>query len=74
MAGHGCGQSRGDTYKGRRPADCKLGKVQTYAVVRADDGHWRIAAFHNTKRKPLMERISFRFAPGTKPTDGRSAP
>ncbi|GIE88276.1 SgcJ/EcaC family oxidoreductase [Actinoplanes regularis] len=54
---------RGDTVKGRRPA---LSKVQTYTLVREADG-WRIAAFHNTKRRPLMEAIQFRFAPSTRP-------
>lgn len=62
---------RGDTYKGKRPE--KLGKIQTYTLVRdtdadADaDGQWRIAAFQNTKRKPLMEAVSYRFAPGLVP-------
>lgn len=56
--------SRGDTYKGEPPA--KLSKVQTYTFVR-QAGHWRIAAFHNTKRKPLMEAISFKSAPGLIP-------
>ncbi|MCE7000891.1 SgcJ/EcaC family oxidoreductase [Saccharothrix sp. S26] len=60
---------RGDTYKGRRPA--KLSKVQTYLLVREADGRWRIAAFHNTKRKPLMEAISFKVAPGLVPTAHR---
>ncbi|HVK24562.1 MAG TPA: SgcJ/EcaC family oxidoreductase [Actinokineospora sp.] len=55
---------RGDTYKGTRPA--KLTKVQTYTVVREND-RWRIAAFHNTKRKPLMEAFSFKVAPGLAP-------
>src|ERR1044071_4474387 len=42
--------SRGDVAKrGGRPA--KLSKVQTYTLVRVADGEWRIAAFHNTKRK-----------------------
>ncbi|MGO4614810.1 SgcJ/EcaC family oxidoreductase [Nocardia sp. 2YAB30] len=57
--------SRGDTYKKDRPAE--LSKTQTYTLVRESDGQWRIAAFHNTKRQPVMERISFLFAPGTKP-------
>ncbi|MFD9353404.1 SgcJ/EcaC family oxidoreductase [Streptomyces sp. NPDC060031] len=61
--------SRGDTYKGARPA--KLGKVQTYTLVREGDGQWRIAAFHNTKRKPLMEAVSYRLAPGTVPAAER---
>ncbi|MEV4313857.1 SgcJ/EcaC family oxidoreductase [Actinocrispum sp. NPDC049592] len=56
--------TRGDTYKGEHPK--KLTKVQTYTFVR-QDGHWLVAAFHNTQRKPLMEAISFRFAPETKP-------
>lgn len=59
--------SRGDVGKhGTRPS--KLSKVQTYTVVREPDGQWRIAAFQNTKRKALMERISFAFAPETAPT------
>ncbi|TJZ56772.1 SgcJ/EcaC family oxidoreductase [Streptomyces piniterrae] len=56
---------RGDTYKGKRPH--KLTKIQTYTLVRQADGKWRIAAFHNTKRKPLMESISNRLAPGLIP-------
>ncbi|MCD0447024.1 SgcJ/EcaC family oxidoreductase [Glycomyces sp. A-F 0318] len=58
--------SRGEVAKrGERPA--KLTKVQTYTLVREADGEWRIAAFHNTKRKALMERVSFAFAPETAP-------
>lgn len=59
--------SRGDTYKGapKKPED--LSKTQTYTMVRQDDGGWRIAAFHNTKRQTVMERISFLMAPDTKP-------
>jgi uncharacterized protein (TIGR02246 family) len=56
--------SRGDTYKGAAPR--KLTKVQTYVLVR-DGDRWLVAAFHNTRRKPLMERISFLFAPETAP-------
>ncbi|OON82630.1 SgcJ/EcaC family oxidoreductase [Streptomyces tsukubensis] len=52
---------RGDSYKGGKPK--KPTKVQTYTLVREQDGRWRIAAFHNTKRKPLMEAISFKTAP-----------
>ncbi|MEU7756800.1 SgcJ/EcaC family oxidoreductase [Micromonospora sp. NPDC049171] len=55
---------RGDTYKGRRrPA---LAKIQTYTLVRQPEG-WRVAAFHNTRRRSLMEAVQFRFAPGTRP-------
>ncbi|RSN51824.1 DUF4440 domain-containing protein [Streptomyces sp. WAC 04229] len=60
---------RGDTYKGKRPE--KLSKVQTYTLVRQTDGQWRIAAFQNTKRKPLMEAISFKTAPGLIPAAQR---
>lgn len=60
---------RGDTYKGKRPK--KLGKAQTYTMVREADGRWRIAAFHNTKGRPLMEGISFKFAPGLVPAARR---
>ncbi|MFD8637624.1 SgcJ/EcaC family oxidoreductase [Streptomyces sp. NPDC059533] len=60
---------RGDTYKGKCPE--KLGKVQTYTLVLEGDGQWRIAAFHNTKRKPLMEAVSYRFAPGLVPAAER---
>ncbi|MFI6896115.1 SgcJ/EcaC family oxidoreductase [Streptomyces sp. NPDC050256] len=56
---------RGDNHKGSKPK--KLTKVQTYTLVRESDGQWRIAAFHNTKRKPLMETISFKAAPGLVP-------
>ncbi len=57
---------RGEIYKGERPK--RLTKVQTYVLVREDDGSWRIAAFQNTKRRPLMEAVSFRFARGLVPT------
>jgi ketosteroid isomerase-like protein len=56
---------RGDTYKGPTPK--KLRKVQTYVLVRQADGSWRIAAFHNTKRRPLLEAITFRSGPGLVP-------
>ncbi|MGW7100099.1 SgcJ/EcaC family oxidoreductase [Streptomyces sp. NPDC054838] len=60
---------RGDTYKGKRPK--KLGKVQTYVLVREGDGQWRITAFHNTKRQPVRERASFLLSPGTVPQSER---
>jgi uncharacterized protein (TIGR02246 family) len=56
--------TRGDSYKGARPK--KLTKVQTYTLVREGD-RWLVAAFQNTRRQPLLERISFAFAPKTKP-------
>ncbi|MFB9365959.1 SgcJ/EcaC family oxidoreductase [Kitasatospora albolonga] len=62
--------SRGDTYKGAAPKG-KLTKVQTYTLVRGEDGRWRVAAFQNTKRRPLMEAVSFRFAPGLVPAAAR---
>ncbi|WP_327307230.1 SgcJ/EcaC family oxidoreductase [Streptomyces sp. NBC_01298] len=72
---------RGDTYKGKRPA--KLTKIQTYTLVRdavagagagagaGADGEWRIAAFQNTKRRPLMEAVSHRLAPDLVPAAER---
>lgn len=57
--------SRGDRYDGDRPAE--LSKTQTYTMVREQDGKWRIAAFQNTKRQSVMERISFLFDANTKP-------
>jgi uncharacterized protein (TIGR02246 family) len=56
---------RGDTFKSKQPS--RLIKVQTYTLIREADGQWRIAAFHNTKRRPLMEALSFKFIPGSKP-------
>ncbi|MEV4576844.1 SgcJ/EcaC family oxidoreductase [Nonomuraea jabiensis] len=55
---------RGDVAK-KRPA--KLTKVQTYTLVREADGRWRIASFHNTRRRPLMEAVSFRYVPASRP-------
>jgi len=60
--------SSGDTYKGGRPE--RLGKVQTFTIVRRPDGAWRIAAFQNTKRRPLLEELSFRLAPAARPGSG----
>ncbi|MFG1797462.1 SgcJ/EcaC family oxidoreductase [Nocardia sp. NPDC049149] len=62
--------SRGDTYKGERKSPSELSKTQTYTLVRTD-GRWQIAAFHNTKRQNVMERISFLFAPDTRPAAER---
>ena len=60
--------TRGDTYKGKPK---KLGKVQTYLLVRGEDGRWKIAAIQKTKHNALMEGISFRFQPKTKPASQR---
>ena len=52
-----------------KKAPKKPGKVQTYTIVREASGQWRVAAFHNTKRKGLMEAVSFALAPATAPAD-----
>ncbi|WP_107655556.1 SgcJ/EcaC family oxidoreductase [Nocardia suismassiliense] len=57
--------TRGDRYDDERPS--KLSKTATFTMVREQDGQWRIAAFQNTQRKSVMERISFLFEPDTKP-------
>ncbi|WP_159839995.1 SgcJ/EcaC family oxidoreductase [Nocardia sp. CY41] len=51
----------------RKRAPKKLGKLATYTVVRDTDGQWRIAAVQKTQRKPLMEAVSFRSQPATRP-------
>lgn len=56
--------SRGDTYKDEVPDS--LAKIQSYTLVRQDDA-WRIAAFHNTERGKIMERIQFLWTPETRP-------
>ncbi|MEU1960175.1 SgcJ/EcaC family oxidoreductase [Nocardia sp. NPDC019304] len=56
--------TRGESSK-RQPR--KLGKLATYTVVRATDGQWRIAAVQKTRRKPLMEAVSFLSQPATRP-------
>lgn len=57
--------TRGDRYDDERPSE--LSKTATFTMVREHDGQWRIAAFQNTQRKTVMERISFLFEPDTKP-------
>ncbi len=57
--------TRGDRYDDERPRE--LSKTASFTMVREQDGQWRIAAFQNTQRKAVMERISFLFDPGTKP-------
>ncbi|MEV6210223.1 hypothetical protein [Kitasatospora sp. NPDC051914] len=42
-------------------------KAQSYTLVRQGDRSWRIAAFHNTQRRRVMERISFVWDPSTAP-------
>ncbi|MGV9994027.1 SgcJ/EcaC family oxidoreductase [Streptomyces sp. NPDC003374] len=65
---HGTGTAvvvtRGEAGKGRPR---RLGKVATYTVVREDDGRWRIAAVQKTRRRRLLEAVSFRFQPATRP-------
>ena len=58
--------TRGDVAKG---TPRRLGKLATYTVVRDSDDRWRIAAVQKTQRKPLMEAISFKFRPATKPAN-----
>ncbi|WP_280269889.1 SgcJ/EcaC family oxidoreductase [Nocardia wallacei] len=57
--------TRGDRYDDERPSE--LSKTATFTMVREQDGRWRIAAFQNTQRKTVTERISFLFAPDTRP-------
>ncbi len=54
--------ARGDV--GKKPS--KGAKVQTFTLVR-QSGAWKVAAFQNTKRHSLLERISFGFQPGIRP-------
>ncbi|TQK50674.1 uncharacterized protein (TIGR02246 family) [Streptomyces sp. SLBN-118] len=56
--------TRGDVHKGEAK---RLGKLATYTVVRGEDGRWRIAAVQKTRRRGLMEAISFRLQPATRP-------
>ena len=60
--------TRGDTYEGDTPGEPS--KVQTYTLV-YDNGEWKIASFHNTQRKPLMERIQYLWMPETVPAAER---
>jgi len=59
--------TRGESAKG---TPRKLGKLATYTVVREAGGAWRIAAVQKTQRKRLMEAISFRVQPATRPAGG----
>ncbi|BDU05172.1 SgcJ/EcaC family oxidoreductase [Nocardia cyriacigeorgica] len=58
--------TRGDTYEDEPPSSPS--KVQSYTMVREDDDTWRVAAFHNTQRGKVMERIQFLWYPDTRPT------
>ncbi|WP_433197715.1 SgcJ/EcaC family oxidoreductase [Nocardia sp. CA-107356] len=62
--------SRGDTYRDEPDQPADLSKTQTYTIVR-QDGRWLIAAFQNTQRKNVMERISFLYDPATRPAAER---
>lgn len=56
--------TRGDV---GRKTPRRLGKLATYTLVRGTDGQWRIAAVQKTQHKPLMEAISFKLQPATRP-------
>lgn len=56
--------TRGESSKGEPK---KLGKLATYTVIRDTDGQWRIAAVQKTQHKPIMEAVSFKFQPATRP-------
>ncbi|POX56736.1 DUF4440 domain-containing protein [Streptomyces sp. Ru71] len=57
--------TRGEVGKGTPK---RLGKVATYTVVRDPaSGAWRIAAIQKTRRRRLMEAVSFRLQPATRP-------
>ncbi|MFJ8623324.1 YybH family protein [Kitasatospora sp. NPDC093550] len=56
--------ARGEVHKGRPR---RLGKVATYTLVREADGRWRIAAVHKTRHRRLLEALSFRLQPATRP-------
>ncbi|ONM46277.1 hypothetical protein B0T44_19640 [Nocardia donostiensis] len=56
--------TRGDTFEGEPPESPS--KVQSYTLIR-DGDVWRVAAFHNTQRSKVMERIQFLWYPDTRP-------
>ncbi|SFO07482.1 DUF4440 domain-containing protein [Amycolatopsis rubida] len=56
--------THGATAKGSKPAE--LNKVRTYSLVRTGSG-WKVAAFQNTKHRPLLEAARFKFQPASKP-------
>ncbi|NUP21185.1 MAG: SgcJ/EcaC family oxidoreductase [Streptomyces sp.] len=57
--------TRGAVGKGRPK---RLDKLATYTVVRESGVGWRIAAVQKTRHKRLMEAVSFRVQPETRPT------
>ncbi|MCF4119624.1 SgcJ/EcaC family oxidoreductase [Antribacter sp. KLBMP9083] len=59
--------TRGDVAK---KAPRRLGKLATYVVVRGADGGWGIGAVQKTQHRPLMEAVSFRVQPATRPAEG----
>ena len=61
--------TRGDTYEGDEPGE--LTKVQTYVIVRGEDGGWQVASFHNTQRSSIMERVQVLMWPGSAPAAER---
>lgn len=60
--------TRGDTYEGEEPG--VPSKLQTYTFVQ-EAGDWKIAAFHNTQRQPVMEKIQYLWMPETQPAAER---
>ncbi|MEU8797357.1 SgcJ/EcaC family oxidoreductase [Spirillospora sp. NPDC048819] len=61
--------TRGEVAK-RTPGE--LGKLATYTVVRGADGRWLIAAVQKTKHRPLLEAVSFKVKPATRPRNART--
>ncbi|KAB2973875.1 SgcJ/EcaC family oxidoreductase [Streptomyces sp. SS1-1] len=56
--------ARGEVGRGRPR---RLGKLATYTVVRRPGEGWRIAAVQKTRHRRLMEAVSFRLQPATRP-------
>ena len=61
--------TRGDTYEGDEPGE--LTKVQTYVIVRGEDGAWQVASFHNPQRSSVLERVQVLMWPGSAPAAER---
>ncbi|MFD8309066.1 SgcJ/EcaC family oxidoreductase [Streptomyces sp. NPDC059690] len=58
--------TRGDVRK-RSARPGRPGKLATYTLVRENDNRWRIAAVQKTRHKRLLEALSFRAQPATRP-------